>query len=275
MACHPARAAASARTAASCWRRSGRSEWRRLMATWAMCASSLAATAGAPSLRSSSRMVFVSSWRIATIAGSMLRALAIWRSSSRCCFLPSRGHRLVARRCGWWLGGDAEEDAAVFGHVQAVGDPGVDGEGLDLLLAADDGADPALGQHGGGGDPDLGDPGLVVQQVNSSPMSLLARAADTSERCQKESGNAMGPNALSRIGSPALSRYAGSSAVAHARLPSVSYHGGNSPWDGLPGCQARSWGAWHDVRMMQTPARDAGDVAGSCGGRAGCWSAAR
>ena len=35
-------------------------------------------------------------------------------------------------------------------------------------------------------------------------MSLLARAADTSGRCQKESGKAMGPNALSRIGSPAL-----------------------------------------------------------------------
>jgi hypothetical protein len=32
------------------------------------------------------------------------------------------------------LGGDAEQDAGMFGHVEAVGDPGVDGQGLDCVL---------------------------------------------------------------------------------------------------------------------------------------------
>ena len=66
--------------------------------------------------------------------------------------------------CGWLIGGDAKKDAGVLGHVQAVGDPAENGQGPDLLLAVDDGADPALGQHGCGGDPGLGDAGFEVQQ---------------------------------------------------------------------------------------------------------------
>ena len=66
-----------------------------------------------------------------------------------------------ARRYAW---GEAQEGPGGVGHTQAVADALEQGDGLDLLVAAHDVADLALGQAAGDGDLGLAGSGVLAQQ---------------------------------------------------------------------------------------------------------------